>query len=432
MVHRSMSCERLPAVGVAPGEMVLATSFVHPRLGPVNCAAAPLLAADLPNDLGVRHGEVTVRGGSGEASDSDSLLLAVCYLDREAEVHGFGLAVRRDDPEGLESTERLMDSWARTVRSRRMLVADAEPLCEGARRGLRMVMEAAERNADRLFMVGIPKAAPADLAALADRGAVVTDDLSAVPAGSTVAFPAHGVSAAVRTQAARRGMRVVDATCPLVAQVQADAARYAARGDDVVVIGRAEHAVVDSLLGQAPDRTALLQDEADLDALGGSTPTSFVVDPAMAAEDAAQLVAATRERVPALSGHHFDAWCYATSNLVHTVRSVAAGSDLVLILGAGAEADADCRRARDIALEACANVRVVDDLSDVGAASLAGVQTIGLVPTLSARPELVQQLTRALLGLGPLSTVPRRFSGGTAVSDNADAVPASERQPVHF
>jgi len=323
-----------------------------------------------------------------------------------------------------------------------MLVADAEPLCEGGRRGLRMVMEAAERNTDRLFLVGVPKAAPADLTALAHRGVVVTNDLRAVPAGSTVAFPAHGVSAAVRAQAARRGLRVVDATCPLVAQVQADAARYAARGDDVVVIGRAEHAVVDSLLGQAPDRTTLVQDETDIGRLGGTpdgtpggTPTSFVVDPAMAAEEAARLVAATRERVPALSGHHFDAWCYATSNLIHTVRSVATGSDLVLILGT--DADADCRRARDIALETCANVKVVNDPSDVGAASLAGVQTIGLVPTLSARSELVQQLTRALSGLGPLSTVPRRFSGGTTVRDDtdddhslsADAAP-QERRPV--
>ncbi|MBO2455591.1 hypothetical protein J4573_51550 [Actinomadura barringtoniae] len=399
----------------------MATSFVHPRLGPVRCDAAPLLAADLvASERPVRQGSVTVRDGS---TDSDSLLLTVTYLDREAEVHGLGIAVRQDDPNGLTSAERLVRSWIRAVRSRRMLVVDTAPLCAGGRRGLHMMMDAAGESSARLFVIGAPKAAPADLATLASRGAVVTDDLSEVPAGSMVAFPAHGVPAAVRAEAAERGMRVVDATCPLVAQVQADAARYAARGDDVVVIGRAEHAVVNSLL----DEATLVENDADVHALNG-TRTSFVVDPGMPAEDAARLVATMREHVPTLSGHHFDAWCYASSNLIHTIRSVASASDVTLILGTDADTDADCRKARDIAAETCADVRVVNALTDISAASLARVQTVGLVPTLSARPGLVEELTDALSGLGPLSTVPRRLSGGTTVRENA----ADDHQPdVH-
>ncbi|MBY8852037.1 4-hydroxy-3-methylbut-2-enyl diphosphate reductase, partial [Saccharothrix sp. MB29] len=173
------------------------------------------------------------------------------------------------------------------------------------------------------------------VAELEARGAVFVDELDAVPDGATVVFSAHGVSPAVREEAERRGLDVVDATCPLVTKVHAEARRYAARGDTVVLIGHAGHEVVEGTLGEAPDRVVLVETAADVAALEVPDPArvSYLTQTTLAVDETAEVLDALRARFPALRGPSSADICYATTNRQDAVREVARDADLVLVVG---------------------------------------------------------------------------------------------------
>src|SRR6201999_562920 len=239
------------------------------------------------------------------------------------------------------------------------------------------------------------------------RGAIFVDELDEVPDGATVVFSAHGVSPAVRDDASGRGLSVIDATCPLVSKVHAEARRYAEKGYTIALIGHAGHEEVEGTLGEAPDSTVLVQTAADvaaLDVTDGSK-VAYLMQTTLAIDEAADVAGALREKFPHMRAPGSEDICYATTNRQAAVRAVAAESDLVLVAGSANSSNSvrlveTCERAGTPAY-------LIDGAEDIQLSWLAGVSTIGLTAGASAPPAVVQAIIAALSGLGPVSVSER-------------------------
>jgi 4-hydroxy-3-methylbut-2-en-1-yl diphosphate reductase len=239
------------------------------------------------------------------------------------------------------------------------------------------------------------------------RGAVFVDELDQVPDGATVVFSAHGVSPAVREEAARRGLAVIDATCPLVSKVHAEARRFAADGYTVALIGHAGHEEVEGTLGEAPGSTVLVQTAADVAALRprDSERVAYLMQTTLSVDEAAEVAGALRERFPAVRAPGSDDICYATTNRQAAVRAVAAESDLVLV--AGSTNSSNSVRLVETCERAGTPAYLIDEASDIQLDWLTGVSTIGLTAGASAPPAVVEEIIAALSGLGPVAVSER-------------------------
>jgi 4-hydroxy-3-methylbut-2-enyl diphosphate reductase len=242
---------------------------------------------------------------------------------------------------------------------------------------------------------------------LTRRGAVFVDELGQVPDGATVVFSAHGVSPMVREEAARRGLAVIDATCPLVSKVHAEARRFAADGYTVALIGHAGHEEVEGTLGEAPDSTVLVQSAADVAALRprDSQRVAYLMQTTLSVDEAAEVAGALRERFPAVRAPGSDDICYATTNRQAAVRAVAAESDLVLV--AGSANSSNSVRLVETCERAGTPAHLIDGAEDIQLDWLAGTRVIGLTAGASAPPAVVEELISALSGLGPVSVSER-------------------------
>ena len=173
------------------------------------------------------------------------------------------------------------------------------------------------------------------VADLQRQGAVFVEELDQVPDGTTVVFSAHGVAPAVRAEAARRGLNVIDATCPLVAKVHSEARRFATRGDTVLLIGHAGHDEVEGTMGEAPGTIRLVESVADAERVIADDPdhVSLLMQTTLAVDDAMDTVDVLRKRFPLIESSATDDICYATTNRQQAVRAIAAESDVMMVLG---------------------------------------------------------------------------------------------------
>jgi 4-hydroxy-3-methylbut-2-enyl diphosphate reductase len=245
------------------------------------------------------------------------------------------------------------------------------------------------------------------------RGAVFVDDLDAVPDGAVVVFSAHGVSPAVRTEAARRGLDVVDATCPLVTKVHAEARRFAERGDTVLLIGHEDHEEVEGTLGEAPERTVLVQTPEDARTVQVADPgrVSYLTQTTLAVDETAEVVAALRDRFPELRAAPSDDICYATTNRQLALATIAEEAELVLVVGSVNSSNS--RRLVELADRQGTPSHLIDDASGIRPEWLAGMRVIGLTAGASAPPRLVQGVIEALAGLGPVTAAERELTRET-------------------
>jgi 4-hydroxy-3-methylbut-2-en-1-yl diphosphate reductase len=231
-----------------------------------------------------------------------------------------------------------------------------------------------------------------------------------------VLFPAHGVAAEVRTEAAARGLEIIDATCPLISWAQAEARKFAERGDDIVLVGQPGYAAVPGITGQAPGKVAIASSASSAASLQVTDPrrVSYLLQPGIPVEDSVPVTAALRSRFPALHGPHPDGLCYAASDRAQAVRAIASSCDVMLVVGSPDSQDA--RQLSTLARDCGARTHVIGRAADLSPDVLSGAGIIGLAESTSAGAAAAAQVTTAISGLGPLSVTSRRV-----ITDVVDA-----------
>ena len=287
-----------------------------------------------------------------------------------------GLAALRS----LRQAAPVLAQWAAAVGPRQVLLASPRSFCAGVERAIEIVELALERHGAPVYVRKQIVHNATVVADLEGAGAIFVDELSEVPDGAMVVFSAHGVSPEVRQEAARRGLDAVDATCPLVAKVHAEARRFAADGYLVALIGHAGHEEVDGTLGEAPGAMALVETTADVARLRPADPgkVAYLMQTTLAADEAGGIVDAITERFPAATGPGSDDICYATTNRQRAVRAIAARSDLVLV--AGSANSSNSQRLVETAQRAGTAAYLVDGPEDIQLGWLAGASTSGSRP----------------------------------------------------
>jgi 4-hydroxy-3-methylbut-2-enyl diphosphate reductase len=228
------------------------------------------------------------------------------------------------------------------------------------------------------------------------QGAVFVEELAEVPDGATVVFSAHGVPQAVRQEAARRGLKVFDATCPLVTKVHMEVTRHSRAGREVILIGHRGHPEVEGTLGQYNERDAgriyLVETPEDVWKLQVNNPAdlAFVTQTTLSMDDTALIVQALLERFPTIRGPRKDDICYATQNRQDAVRELARECDLILVIGSRNSSNSN--RLREVAEKEGAPAYLIDGPEDIDLTWLAGREVIGITAGASAPEILVRQV----------------------------------------
>src|SRR5215210_1995674 len=227
---------------------------------------------------------------------------------------------------------------------------------------------------------------------LRERGAVFVDQETEVPEGETVVFSAHGVAPAVHSNAEGRGLRTIDATCPLVTKVHVEAKKFAAQGYTIILIGHAGHEEVEGTMGEAPESIILIETEADVDELEVEDPDriAYISQTTLAVDETAAIINRLREKFPSITGPRTDDICYATTNRQAAVKQMAAECDLVLVIGS--QNSSNSQRLVDVARDLGAEAHLIDNEAQVRDEWLEGKRTVGITSGASAPEELVQRL----------------------------------------
>ncbi|SHK93201.1 4-hydroxy-3-methylbut-2-enyl diphosphate reductase [Pseudonocardia thermophila] len=275
--------------------------------------------------------------------------------------------------------------------SKRVLLAKPRGYCAGVDRAVEAVERALEKHGAPVYVrkqivhnVHVVKT-------LAERGAVFVDETDDVPEGAIVVFSAHGVSPAVREQAARRSLRTIDATCPLVTKVHNEAKRFAREGFDILLVGHAGHEEVEGTSGEAPEHIQLVESVADVDKVTVRDPEKVVwlSQTTLSVDETMEIVRALRERFPTLQDPPSDDICYATQNRQVAVKAMAPQCDLVLVVGS--RNSSNSVRLVEVALQAGAGAaRLIDYARDIQPEWLDGVETIGVTSGASVPEVLVR------------------------------------------
>ncbi len=283
----------------------------------------------------------------------------------------------------------------------KILLANPRGFCAGVDRAIDIVNRA-------LDMFGAPIYVRHEVVhnryvvdSLRRRGAVFVDELDQIPDGQTVIFSAHGVSRAVRERAAARGLKVFDATCPLVTKVHMEVARHSKNGDDLVLIGHAGHPEVEGTLGQwdktnSQGQIYLVESRQDAENLSVSQPDklAFVTQTTLSLDDTAEIISVLKRRFPTIRGPRRDDICYATQNRQIAVRDIARRSDLVLVVGSVNSSNSN--RLRELAQRQGTAAYLIDGIDDIQPQWLRGVSTVGVTAGASAPESLVQEVIRFL------------------------------------
>ena len=235
---------------------------------------------------------------------------------------------------------------------------------------------------------------------LGAQGAQFVDDLATVPEGSVLIFSAHGVSPAVRDEATRRRLRVVDATCPLVTRVHLQALKYAREGFEILLIGHRGHVEVEGTLGHAPEQMHVVETVEDVASLRVCDPerVAIVTQTTLSVDDTRVIVEAIRERFPSVRTPAKDDICYATQNRQAAARELARQSQFVLVVGSPTSSNAN--RLVEVARNEGTGARLIEDASDIDAAWVAGVGVVGLTAGASTPESLVEGAMVRLQALG--------------------------------
>jgi len=284
--------------------------------------------------------------------------------------------------------------------SMEILLANPRGFCAGVERAIEIVERAIALHGAPIYVrheVVHNKHVVDDLR---NKGAVFVDELDDVPAGATVIFSAHGVSAAVRDEANSRGLRVFDATCPLVTKVHVEVAKMREAGREIIMIGHKGHPEVEGTMGQAENGMYLVETVADVAnfAVTDEARLAYVTQTTLSVDDAAAIVEALKARFPQIVGPKRDDICYATQNRQDAVKFMVPLTDLVIVVGSSTSSNSN--RLREVAQLRGVPSYLVDRADDIDPSWLVGKQRIGVTAGASAPELLVRQVVERLKSLG--------------------------------
>ncbi len=431
--HLTGTVEPLRALADIPqvraGDAVVATAIHRPGGAVVECPAAPLLSGTLRRARIITHLAALRPSGDahGTATDVQGYSASIAH-GGESPVMFAAAAVcgpNQVAPGLVDIVRSVVTQWVAVAGPREVLLAEPRSFCAGVERAIQAVEQTLDTHDDRVFVRRQVVHNSHVVRELEERGAVFVEELDEVPDGATVVFSAHGVSPAVRAQAADRGLDVIDATCPLVSKVHTEALRFTRRGDTVVLIGHAGHEETEGTLGHAPDRMRLVSSVDDVASLRVPDPerVSYLTQTTLAVDEARDVIAALWRRFPALRGPKSDDICYATTNRQHALHEVAAAADLVLVLGSPNSSNSV--RLVELSQRRGTPAYLIDEVSDIRADWLAGAHRVGLTAGASAPPRLVTDVLTALRGLGPVNVTTHQVATETVTF----SLPQKVRRP---
>ncbi|MGB9282296.1 MAG: 4-hydroxy-3-methylbut-2-enyl diphosphate reductase [Pseudonocardiaceae bacterium] len=416
------------AGGLAPhvraGDVVVATevrSALPARS--VEVASAPLLAGALRRlGLTVHTGAINSVSRIGHSLPGSDAL-AVDMESAQLAAAGSPFAVVRTIvdtvdhplwqlgtlPRGVTALRSLracvpaLELWAAATGPRAVVLAAPRSFCAGVARAIDTVDRALQRYGAPVYVRRQIVHNAHVVNELQQRGAVFVDEVDQVPAGSVLVFSAHGVSPAVRQDAAAGGGTVIDATCPLVTKVHSEIRRYAKRDNTVFLIGHADHEEVQGSLGEAPDDVIVVPDVGTAQRVAPRDPSkvAYTMQTTLAVDEAEEIAGILRDRFPTLSAPRTDDICYATTNRQHAVRAIAREVDLVLVVGSPNSSNSV--RLVEVAQREGVPAYLVDDVTEVDLRALVGATRVGITAGASAPPQLVDEIVHCLGGLGPVS-----------------------------
>ena len=293
-----------------------------------------------------------------------------------------------------------MANFGATAQGVEVLIAQPRGFCAGVERAISIVERALELHGRPIYVrheIVHNKYVVDDLRA---KGAIFVDELSAVPRGSTLIFSAHGVSQAVREEARRHGLKVFDATCPLVTKVHIEVQKMRKAGMEIVMIGHKGHPEAEGTMGQSRDGMHLIETLEDVANLTVRNPDAlaYVTQTTLSVNDAARIVAALKARFPLIEGPKKDDICYATQNRQDAVKFMAPKCDLVIVVGSPNSSNSN--RLREVAETIGVESHMIDLAGQIDPEWLRGKKRIGVTAGASAPEILVQEVIDRLRALG--------------------------------
>jgi 4-hydroxy-3-methylbut-2-enyl diphosphate reductase len=275
---------------------------------------------------------------------------------------------------------------------RRLLLATPRGYCAGVERAVATVEQALQLHGPPVFVRKQIVHNTHVVRELEQRGAVFVESELDVPEGAVVVLSAHGVAPAVVTRCHERGLRTIDATCPLVTKVHVEARRYAQDGYSVVLIGHAGHEEVEGTWGEAPEATTVVGSVAEVEQLEVPDPrrVAYVTQTTLSVDDTAEIVEALRRRFPTIASPPSDDICYATTNRQRAVKELAGVADVVLVIGS--RNSSNSKRLVEAGLAAGVPSHLIEDEGMIDERWLEDVETVGLTSGASAPEALVARV----------------------------------------
>jgi 4-hydroxy-3-methylbut-2-en-1-yl diphosphate reductase len=290
--------------------------------------------------------------------------------------------------------------------SKRVLLAAPRSFCAGVDRAIEIVERLLEQHGAPVYVRHQIVHNEHVVRRLEKLGAVFVEDESEIPEGEICVLSAHGVAPSVKENAQARGLRIVDATCPLVNKVHAEARRYADSGHLVALVGHANHVEVIGTLGERPESTVVIESPEEARALETDKPVAVITQTTLSLDDVAPIVDALEGNLGTLRRPNADDICYATQNRQDAVKEmVAQGASLILVIGS--ETSSNAQRLVEVAQAAGAEATLVDGESELDAELLNGHETVGLTAGASTPEELVSATASRLAqsGYGTLEEI---------------------------
>ena len=282
-----------------------------------------------------------------------------------------------------------------------IILANPRGFCAGVERAIAIVERAIEKFGAPIYVRHEVVHNKFVCDSLREKGAIFVDELEEVPAGATVIFSAHGVPKSVWKEAEQRGLRIFDATCPLVTKVHNQVARMRKEGREIIMIGHKGHPEVEGTMGQSASGMYLVETADDVSNLqiAENTPLAYVTQTTLSVDDAAQVVAALKNRFPAIVGPKGDDICYATQNRQDAVKKLAERCETIIVVGSPNSSNSN--RLREVALARGKKAVLIEAPEDLDNELIVNTGSIGITAGASAPEVLVERIVDRITRLSP-------------------------------